>query len=183
MVSEFLLPFARLGLFHLSRIQQEEIMRNTGLRINEAVEILEYEKNNDGYWDGAKLLWQVMEKALPIAEVLYPRYSILFMFDNATSHSVYAEDALCAHKINKGPGGKQVKLRNGWYVDRMGMYHIQSMWYLGSKGEQILKGIQRVLTERGLWPATGLNLECPKPKCYNCQMMADCKLCIKGTRC
>ena len=56
MVSEFLLPFARLGLFHLSRIQQEEIMRNTGLRINEAVEILEYEKNNDGYWDGAKLL-------------------------------------------------------------------------------------------------------------------------------
>lgn len=32
---------------------------------------------------------------------------------------------------------------------------------------------------KGLWPATGLNLECPKPKCYNCQMMADCKLCIK----
>lgn len=45
MVSEFLLPFARLGLSHLSQIQQEEIMRNTGLRMNEVVEILEYGKN------------------------------------------------------------------------------------------------------------------------------------------
>ena len=85
--------------------------------------------------------------------------------------------------MNKGPGGKQVMLCNSWYVDQMGMYHIQPMWYLGSKGEQIPKEIQRVLTERGLWPATGLNLECPKPKCYNCQIIADCKLCIKGTRC
>ena len=75
--------------------------------------ILEYGKNNDGYWDGAKLLRQVMEKALPITEALYPGYSILFMFDNATSHSVYAEDALCAYKMNKRPGSKQVMLCNG----------------------------------------------------------------------
>ena len=44
MVSEFLLPFARLGLSHLSRIRQEEIMRNTGLRINEAVDLGVWEK-------------------------------------------------------------------------------------------------------------------------------------------
>lgn len=47
-----------------------------------------------------------MEKALLIAEALYPGYYILFMFDNATSHSVYAEDALCANKMNKGSGSK-----------------------------------------------------------------------------
>ena len=85
-------------------------MRNTGLKINEAVEILKYEKNNDRYLDEIKLLWQVIEKALPIAEVLYLRYSILFIFDNSTSHLVYAEDILYAHKMNKKPGGKQIIL-------------------------------------------------------------------------
>lgn len=35
MVLEFLLSFAHLGLSHLSRIQQEEIMRNIGLKTNE----------------------------------------------------------------------------------------------------------------------------------------------------
>ena len=90
MVSEFLLFFARLGLSHSSQIQQEEIMRNPSLKINAAVESLEYRENNDGYLDGVKLLWQVIEKVLPIAKVLYFRYSILFMFDNATSHSIYA---------------------------------------------------------------------------------------------
>ncbi len=49
-----------------------------------------------------------MEKALPIAEALHPQYSILFMFDNAIGHSVYAEDALCARKMNKRPGSKQI---------------------------------------------------------------------------
>ncbi len=47
-----------------------------------------------------------MKKALPIAEALYLGYSILFMFDNATSHSVHAEDELCQYKMNKKPGGK-----------------------------------------------------------------------------
>lgn len=94
-------------------------MRNTGLKINEAVEILEYKKNNDGYWDRIKLLQQVMEKALLRAETLYSGYSILFMFDNATSHLVYTEAALYAHKMNKRPGGKQVILCNCWYIDQM----------------------------------------------------------------
>ncbi len=90
MVLEFLLFFARLGLSHSSQIQQEEIMRNTSLKINAAIESLEYRENNDGYLDGMKLLWQVIEKVLPIAKVLYFGYSILFMFDNVTSHSIYA---------------------------------------------------------------------------------------------
>lgn len=48
MVLEFLLLFACLGLSHLSRIQQEKIMH---LRINKAIEILEYGKNNNKYWE------------------------------------------------------------------------------------------------------------------------------------
>lgn len=70
-------------------------MHNTGLRMNEVVKILEYGKNNDGYWDRAKLVWQMIDKVLLVAETLYSGYSILFIFDNATSHLVYAVDALC----------------------------------------------------------------------------------------
>ena len=54
-----------------------------------------------------------MEKVLPIAEVLYLGYFIWFMFDNATSPSVYAEDVLYAYKMNKESSGKQVILYNG----------------------------------------------------------------------
>lgn len=110
MIPEFLLPFSCLGMSQLSPSAQHKIMDWTGLKFTKAVEILEYEKSNDGYWDRIKLLCQVMEKALPMAEALYPEYSFVFMFDNATSHSVYAEDALCAVKINKRPGGKQTIL-------------------------------------------------------------------------
>ena len=45
------------------------------------------------------------------------------------------------------------------------------------------KGIQQVLVEQGLWPTSGLNLECAKPQCFNCEARANCKLCIKDTRC
>ena len=81
-------------------------MCNISLKTNEAIEILEYWKNNDGYCDWVNLLRQVIEKALPIAKTLFFGYSILFIFDNATIHSVYAKDALCAHKINRRPDGK-----------------------------------------------------------------------------
>ncbi len=113
MVSEFILLFGRLNLASLAPEKREEVLSRTGLIYTEAVEIFEYGKNNDRYWDGAKLHQQVVNKALPIAEALYPGYSLLFLFDNATSYSVYAKDALQVHEMNKGPGGQQAQLRNG----------------------------------------------------------------------
>lgn len=44
------------------------------------------------------------------------------------------------------------------------------------------KRIQQVLEERKLWLQKGLKLECPKSKCFNCEVMANCKNCIKGYR-
>lgn len=113
MVSEFVLPFGRLNLSSLSQEKRDEIVSRTGMTLTEAIEIFKYGKNHEGYWDGAKLYQQVVTKALPIAEALYPGYSLLFLFDNATSHSVYARDALCTQDMNKGPGGNQPQLRNG----------------------------------------------------------------------
>jgi len=61
------------------------------------------------------LVKQVTEKALPIAQFLYPGYDLVFMFDNATSHSVYAEDALRVANMCLGEGHRQSFLRPGWH--------------------------------------------------------------------
>lgn len=58
------------------------------------VEIFEYAKNNNGYWNEAKLYQQVVNKTLPSAEAFFSGYLILFLFDNAISHFVYAKDKL-----------------------------------------------------------------------------------------
>lgn len=115
MTSEFILPFGQLNLASLSPEKREEIVQETELIETEAVEVFEYGKNNDRYWDGAKLHQQVVKKALPITKTLYPGYSLLFLFDNATSHFVYAKDALQAKNINKKSGGKQPILRDRWF--------------------------------------------------------------------
>ena len=61
----------------------------------------------EGYWTGKHLLDQIINKALSIVENLYPGYELLFMFDNATSHSIYAKDELQVAQMNKGPGSQQ----------------------------------------------------------------------------
>ena len=77
-----------------------------------------------------------MKKALPIAEALYPGYSLLFLFDNATSHSVYAIDALQVKNMNKGIRGKQPQLRNGWY-NLNGMRTVQPMSFQDKEGKWV----------------------------------------------
>jgi len=184
MVSDFLLPWKRLNLFSLPKEQQDQL---TACSISlEAVEYFEYGKH-EGHWDGQKLLEQIEKKAIPIAEALYPGYQFIFLFDNATSHSVYAEDALLVSRMNKNDGGQQSLLRNGWY--KVGnMTIVQEMFH--SKVDtttgavtKVPKGLQTILRERSLWPDKGLRLECPKPRCELCQAMQKCKDCIKGTKC
>lgn len=57
------------------------------------------------------------------------------------------------------------------------------MWFSKWDGSQCQKRIQQVLIKRELWPGSSLNLESPKPQCYNCEQRINCKLCIKGTKC
>ncbi len=57
-----------------------------------------------------------MKKALPIGKALYPGYELLFLYDNATSHSIYAPDALQVAFMNKRPRGQQPFLRPGWFM-------------------------------------------------------------------
>ena len=153
-------------------------MEKAGIIITEAVVLFEYGKANEGYWDGSKLHQQVVNKALPITEALYPGYSLLFLFDNATSHSVYAQNALRTTQMNKGVGGKQPWLCDGWF-ERDGVRITQPMSFQKADGILVQKRVQQVLEERNLWPRKGFNLECLKPKCFNCELA----ICEKGHRC
>jgi len=184
MVSDFLLPWSRLNLLSIPIARREELVAS-GIPLEAAI-LFEYGKE-DGHWDGERLLNQIVNMALPIAEALYPGYDLLFLFDNATSHLIYAKDALRTTHMNKGTGGAQPFLRDGWFKNGDTVLS-QEMSYLvedpvTGQSKRVQKGIQMVLEERGLWPNTGLNLECSKPKCGPCQEAVNCKVCIKGTRC
>ena len=178
MISDFLLPFGRLNPAFLSSEKKKKVEEKLGLLEMEDVGINEYGINNNGYWDRAKLYKQVVSKALPIVEGLSPRYSHLFLFANAISHSVYVKNALQFQEMHKGVGGKQVQLDNGWF-EKEKVQVEQPMKYNEVNGQYILKEIQRVIEEKNLWPFRGLNLECLKPKCFNYQVVVECKICVK----
>ena len=76
------------------------------------VEIFEYERNNDSYWDKAKLHQQMIKKTLSITKGLYSGYIFLFIFDNITSQSIYAKDVLQVKDMNKSSRAKQPISRN-----------------------------------------------------------------------
>lgn len=117
MASEFLFLYSQLNLILLIS-EEKKAIYETGLLEEKAVEIFEYEKNNDGYWDGAKLQQQVINKVLPIAEVFYPGYSFLFLFDNVISHFIYVKDAFQVKNINKRCEEKQLILCNRRFDQR-----------------------------------------------------------------
>lgn len=84
-----------------------------------------------------------------------------FFFNNVTSHSIYAKGVLQVQDINKGAGGQQPQLRNGWFYCH-GIQVDQPTDFKGDNGQLTQKGIQKVLEERNLWPLKGLKLECLK---------------------
>ena len=111
MISDFLLLWSRLNLFSLPPQRQQDLA-NLGIPF-EAATYFEYGKMEEGYWTAEHLLDQIKSKALPIAESLYPGYELLFMFDNVTSHGIYAKDVLQVAHMNKAPGEQQPFLRPG----------------------------------------------------------------------
>ncbi len=111
MVSNFLLPWSKLNLLSLSSQQQEDLASSRIL--TEAVTYFDYRKIEERYLIRENLLDQIVEKALLIEEALYSGYELPFLFDNATSYSIYAPNALQVANMKKGPGGQQSFLRPG----------------------------------------------------------------------
>ncbi|KIY52118.1 hypothetical protein FISHEDRAFT_11391, partial [Fistulina hepatica ATCC 64428] len=85
-------------------------------------------KNYDGYWNGELFCKQLKEKIIPMFERLHgPGYCMDFIVDHSQGHSAYAPDALLTTHMNLNPGGKQSRLRDGWYIGLDGARISQSM--------------------------------------------------------
>lgn len=102
-------------MFSFSCKKREQIKEKIKLVETEVILIFEYKKYNDKYCDKAKFYKQVVNKTLTIVQVLYPEYSLFFLFDNVTSQSDYSKDALQVKDINKGPKKKPPILYNSWF--------------------------------------------------------------------
>lgn len=178
MISDFLLSFGQLNLASLSSKKRKKIVEKCSFLETRAVEVFKYGKNNDEYWNWAKLHKQVVIKPLPIAKALYPKYLLLFLFDNTTSYSAYVKNALQVQEINKDVEHKQTQLYNAWFK-RGEIWVEQSIKYNEVNGQCILKRIQKVLEKRNLKLSRKLNLKCLRPKCFNYQVTAKYKICIK----
>lgn len=94
------------------------------------------------------------------------------MVDNSQGHAAYASDALLAQNMNLNPGGKQARLKDGWYIgpDRARVVQPMSFPADHAAHPNAPKGMKQVLLERGLW-RRGLLMKCKD----GCQALAtDC---------
>ena len=71
MISDFLLSWRWLNLFHLQLHKQKALI--TSSISEKAAEIFEYSQEN-GYWNRAKVVNQIWKKTLPVVQALYPGY-------------------------------------------------------------------------------------------------------------
>jgi hypothetical protein len=134
-------------------------------------------KNRDGYWTNANLVAQLKE-VIPLFEQAHPGCQLLFAFDNSQNHHAKASDALVASRLNKSDGGVgvqvmrdtsyQVKVTDPETGEESEVTVAQEMFVMRD-GVKIAKGVQKILTERGLWD----QLEGRK--------VFHCKLCKEGT--
>ena len=115
----------------------------------------------DPWWDMAQLCEQVSKKEWPIFNALHPDCQAVLIFDCSSAHESYGPNALWVQNMNLSPGGKQARLSNTFIPcdDNKIPYHLQgqpqSMCYPPTHPNPLLenqpKGVQAVLTERGLW--------------------------------
>lgn len=77
----------------------------------EVAKIFEYSQE-DSYWNWAKIVNRIWEKALLIAQTLYPEYQIIFMLDNAKSHAIFTKNIFWVVNMSKRLGEIQNFLRN-----------------------------------------------------------------------
>ncbi|KAE9385106.1 hypothetical protein BT96DRAFT_1092754, partial [Gymnopus androsaceus JB14] len=150
------------------------------IRSFEARRIIYPGANHDPWWDMKQLIAQVKD-TIQIFDVKFPRDVAVFVFDCSSAHESFSEDALRAHKMNRGPAGAQPKMHDTVIPSGSFAGCVQKMVFpldsaeVDAKGESLAgkpKGMERVLEERGL-------LETLKQK-YNGKFVGVCKECKKS---
>ncbi|OBZ73966.1 hypothetical protein A0H81_06580 [Grifola frondosa] len=156
-------------------IHQSDVICSTVGWLKEASQTLEYGKNYEGYWNGELFVKQIVEKIIPAFENAHgPGYQALIMVDNSQGHSAYAVDALLASRMNLRPGGKQPRMRDGWYM-KDGQQVPQSMTFPPDHPNfpDTPKGMKQVLIEHGLWTPK-LRMQCRDGKCPDLDSTTCC---------
>jgi len=171
MGADFLLHSARLSATKLSANARLEL----GI-LEFATKLFELGTGSEGYCGGDKIIQQVTETIIPMFKVVYSGYQALFLFDNATSHSAFAEDALRVQHMNLDPGGKQSRMRPCYINGNIAKVQLM----VNENGKP--KGIWQVRQERDL-RHKDLKLQCSKPLCGRCGRRKKCKICIAGKFC
>lgn len=123
------------------------------------------------------------EDAIKIFNVKYPDGVAVFIFDCSSAHEAFASDALLAHKMNRGPGGKQPKMHDT-IIPSSGQPQVM-VWpedttECDSDGKSLAgqaKGMEQVLRERGLLDALAANSKNGKPVgvCSKCKMSQEAR--------
>ncbi|CAG8846392.1 23391_t:CDS:1, partial [Gigaspora margarita] len=132
---------------HVSEFLTETI-RQLKDEEGEARVIVETGRSQDENWDGEKLLSQ-LKNAIGIFERTHSGCIGIWAFDNMTSYTIIALDALVAARMNLYPGGKQPKIRNTtWNGKTQTMVYSNNYEVLSLRPEP--KGMKAVLDERGL---------------------------------
>ena len=93
------------------------------------------------------------EKIIPTFEREHgPGCQAIFLVNNSQGHCAYAEDALMVSRMNLRPGGKQARMRDGWFIIN-GQKFDQPMVFPPDHPDfpNQPKGMKEVLQERGLW--------------------------------
>ncbi|KAL1711796.1 hypothetical protein EV715DRAFT_214853 [Schizophyllum commune] len=108
-------------------LHQSDFICSTVGWLKDASQTLEYGKNYEGYWNGELFVKQLKERFFRAFEEAHgPGYTAVVLVDNSQGHSAYAADALRASRMNLRPGGKQARMRDGWFM-RDGMKVCQPM--------------------------------------------------------
>jgi len=173
MISDFLLPCGRLTAESLT-IEQHQSLK-LPLHASKTFEF--GSQNHAGYWSTDDIISYTLDTAVKMFKAVFPGYKALFLFDNASSHSSFAEDALRVQNMNLSGGGDQPAMRNRFFL-KDEICIVQEM--VAENG--LHKGIEAVLHEQGLC-TMGLRLECPKIQCAECQARRKCKIGVKGSYC
>jgi hypothetical protein len=146
-------------------------------------------KNRDGYFDCEEIIDQTTT-AMDILKKYFPDDDHVFVFDNATTHTKRADDALSARKMPKNTpaagknwgvsvterdsngkivydtNGKPKKVVKRMSDGRFANGQPQSLYYPdGHPRAGVFKGMAQILTERGLVKESKLRYECHSFKC------------------
>jgi hypothetical protein len=126
------------------------------------------ESGGDVWFKGPDVVTQQLQ-GLRIFDVVHEGHDGLWIYDNASSHGAFSEDALLIGRLRLNPSDHPATLRMkaGWWVDAKGTRHTQTMV---REGKNI--GTKKALEERGLWPEEG--------KHNGKRFLAACKNCANG---